>query len=314
MKLLDLVLLFERGKRRYHIVGDQNNGVLIGLDLEGRLFTYLEGQVLSRVNPEAFQRFSSRQEYVNPGGDGLWPAPEGSRLGYEYSTAGWRVPPGLCHARWQLQKKCANSALVAAEIDLINSEGRGLPCLFSRDIKFELHNSKLTLLVNECIEYLGREGLSQNLALLAPWSLCQFDCDEQSSLKLPACPASEIWDLYEPSSDSLRKQGPEEWTVSMKTDFRFQLGLSSLVPSLEFVNPTAGFSATRSASPLSPELKYIDIADQEPSNEPEGRAVCLSAYCDPSGFMEIEAAGGCPPRLEPGTKSSLEHKTEFVKF
>ena len=314
MRLLDLVMLFERGKKRYHIVGDQNNGVLIGLDLEGRLFTYMDGQVLSLVNPESFSRFSDRHAYVNPGGDVLWPAPEGSRLGYEYSCANWRVPPGLCYARWQVLEKCASSALVAAEVDLINSESLGLPCLFSRKVNTSLTNTGLTVLINECIEYLGRENLSTKQALLAPWSLCQFNCDEQSSLKLPPCPASEIWDLYEPDSSALRKQGTEGWTVSMKTDFRFQLGLSSQVAYLEFINPKMGFKAIRNAEPLDARLKYIDIADQDPANEPEGRPVCLSAYCDPSGFMEIEAAGGCPERLEPGSKTTLTHQTKFYRL
>jgi hypothetical protein len=31
--------LFQKGTKRYHLLGDTNNGLLIGLDLEGRLYT-----------------------------------------------------------------------------------------------------------------------------------------------------------------------------------------------------------------------------------------------------------------------------------
>lgn len=93
MKLTDFLKLMQHGQRRYHLVGDAACGTLIALDVEGRLFTVLKGEVLNRVNPDAFTDFSSSAAYLNPGGDGLWPAPEGSRLGYEYATPGWRVPP-----------------------------------------------------------------------------------------------------------------------------------------------------------------------------------------------------------------------------
>ena len=37
--------LFEKGRRRCLTVGDADAGVLIGLDLEGRLYAYHDGDV-----------------------------------------------------------------------------------------------------------------------------------------------------------------------------------------------------------------------------------------------------------------------------
>ncbi|MFA6929542.1 MAG: hypothetical protein WCT05_04390 [Lentisphaeria bacterium] len=311
MKLIDLIQLLERGKRRYHLVGDLKHGTVIALDIEGRLFSYLDGEVLNRVNPEAFSDFSSRTAYLNPGGDGFWPAPEGSRLGYEYSTGSWRVPPSLTNARWQVLEKTKTAALVGAEVDLINSEGRGIPCLFTRHITLENCSNQLTQKVTEKIQYLGRETLTQEQALLAPWSLCQFDCDADSQVRLPPCPSSEIWDMYSPESTVHRQLHPEGWQVCMKTDFRFQLGLSEQVSGLEFCDFRRKFKVQRTAEPLAEGLSYIDIADQDPTNQPNGRPVRFSAYCDPSGFMEIEAAGGTPKCLEPEAVTALQITTVF---
>lgn len=38
-----------------------------------------------------------------------------------------------------------------------------------------------------------------------------------------------------------------------------------------------------------------------------------SVYNDTNGFMEIEAAGGCPRRLEPGVTLTLTVHTRFSK-
>ena len=37
----ELIKLFEQASKRYHLIGTKENGVLVGLDLEGRLFTII---------------------------------------------------------------------------------------------------------------------------------------------------------------------------------------------------------------------------------------------------------------------------------
>ena len=77
----DLIVLLEQAGRRYHVVGDEKG--VVAASWEGRLFAIQDGKVRNRVNAEALCGISTR-EGLNPGGDGFWPAPEGSRLGYEY--------------------------------------------------------------------------------------------------------------------------------------------------------------------------------------------------------------------------------------
>ncbi|MBN1435950.1 MAG: hypothetical protein JW936_02650 [Sedimentisphaerales bacterium] len=82
MELQETIKLFKQAGKRYHLIGDESAGVLAGLDLEGRLFTVLRGKIINRVNPKAILGQCSKDEYLNPGGDGFWPGPEGSYLGY----------------------------------------------------------------------------------------------------------------------------------------------------------------------------------------------------------------------------------------
>ena len=129
----ELIALFEKGQKRYHLIGSIDNGVVVGLDLEGRLFTIINSEVVSRVNPEAFLGITDRKGYLNPGGDGLWPAPEGTCLGYEYAAGDWRVPPGLTAAKYKVIEADENHVLIEAEVDLINASGLGV-ALFSGEM------------------------------------------------------------------------------------------------------------------------------------------------------------------------------------
>ena len=48
-----LLLLFARAGKRAVQIGDAAAGAIVGLDLEGRWYGVLGGEVVSRVNPEA---------------------------------------------------------------------------------------------------------------------------------------------------------------------------------------------------------------------------------------------------------------------
>ncbi len=51
MKSEAFIDLFQKGAKRFHLLGDTNNGLLIGLDLEGRLYTILIGPGLAEQVP-----------------------------------------------------------------------------------------------------------------------------------------------------------------------------------------------------------------------------------------------------------------------
>lgn len=307
----ELLELLHKAKRRSHVIGSPENGIIVGLDIEGRLFTVLNGQVLSRVVPSAILNHSNKNNYQNPGGDALWPAPEGACFGYEYGTGKWRVPPAITGAVWEVEQSI-NKTVIRAEIDLVNNLQIGIPCEFERHIEFECRGKSQIQHVTELIRYIGVKKLDMDEFRLAPWSLCQFDVGPECKVIMPPPSPEDIWDMYD-SSLSQRGMSGDIYTVDAKTDFRFQLGLGAKVAWIEYASGDE-FSVKRNAGPLPSGQSYIDITDAPPEQLPSDRGVKLSIYCDPSGFMEIEACGGCPDTLVPGTELSVSIMTEYIQL
>ncbi|MBN1676089.1 MAG: hypothetical protein JXR37_33905 [Kiritimatiellae bacterium] len=367
MQYDELAGLFERGKRRYRLIGDDRAGVLAGLDLEGRLFAILDREVLNRVNPAAFLGESTQEAYLNPGGDGLWPAPEGTCLGYEYASGPWRVPPAITGARYRVQDTSPNHATIRAEIDLINNSGLGIPTAFERRISVAGKPNAVAVTVEERIEYLGTQTLSVRVrgygdvsegdgsrgrspsnarmqvirprmegerpreprhghtsrhmnagalngeqCLLAPWTLAQFDSGPGCEVVFPAVEPAAIRDLYDPSDSQRRVEG-DLWHTKTDAGPRYQIALGAGVEWIEYRDPRRSLRAHRTAENLPPGQAYVDIADAPPDQPPTGQGVRLSVYSDPSGFMEIEAAGGCPDVLAPGAVLSVVVTTLYAR-
>jgi hypothetical protein len=305
----DLISLMKKSCRRVHITGTAENGIIAGLDLEGRLFAVVNGRVLNRVVESAIANRSNRNAYLNPGGDALWPAPEGTCFGYEYGTGKWRVPPAITGAVWEVTEQSENKSVIRAEIDLVNNRQLGIPCEFERHIEIEQNRKSLSQNVTEIIRYIGDRTIAKDEFRLAPWSLCQFDSGEGCNVILPPPKAKDIWDMYD-SSLSKRGMSGDKYIVDTKTDFRFQLGLAENVPWIEYIKSNE-FRVKRFSGTLPPGQSYIDISDSPPEQFPSDKGVRLSIYCDPSGFMEIEASGGCPEVLYPGTELSVNVITEY---
>jgi hypothetical protein len=308
MKCDELLALCDKGKRRYHLIGDAAAGVVVGLDVEGRLFVTLGGEVLNRVNPEAFLETSSRERYLNPGGDGFWPAPEGTVFGYLYTTGKWRVPPGLSGARYRVTQAGPGHATVRAEVDLVNSRGLGVPLAFERRLSIATGPDGLTLSATECFEYLGDRPLPGRQCLLAPWTLAQFDCGPGCEVVFPGARKSEVWDLYDPS-DNQRRRAKGFWHTRTEGNQRYQIGIGRSVDWIEFRDPRRGLTVRRTADPLPADLEHIDIGDRPPAAKPISKRVRYSVYNDANGFMEIEAAGGCPAVIAPGAVLPLTIRT-----
>ena len=114
---------------------------------------------------------------------------------------------------------------------------------------------------------------------------------------MPPPSPEDIWDMYG-SSLSQRGMSGDKYIVDANTEFRFQLGLGGNVAWIEYAIGDE-FSVKRKIGPLPSGQRYIDIADAPPEQFPSDHGVKLSIYCDPSGFMEIEACGGCPETLVP---------------
>ena len=308
----ELVELFQRGARRFHVVGNLGNGVVAGLDLEGRLFAILNGEVVSKVNPEAILGEADSDTYQNPGGDGLWPAPEGTVFGYEYASGKWRVPPGVTGAQYKVAEKGEGYAKIRAEVDLINNRGLGIPTVFERAVRVSSDiGGGLTVRVMESIQYIGCTVLQKGQFSLAPWTLCQFDSGLKTEVTFNDVPASSFWDLYALSRDKQYRQDGV-WHTRTDGGMRYQLGMNKDVEWLEFMNPSRKFRVRRTATALPVGQEYIDIIDAPPDQMPSARGIRFSVYCDPGLFMEIEACGGCPETLIPECIMRVEVKTEYT--
>ena len=314
MKISGLLRAFGRAKKRVHVVGDEQTGVVAALDLEGRLYTYLDGEVLNRVNPDAIAGQSSAQQYLNPGGDGLWPAPEGTTLGYEYPTGAWRVPAGLRTSRWTVVTASTRAATIRAEVDLVNNQGLGVPTCFQRQIRIRPGKAAVTVETIDSITYCGTRSLGNGECLLAPWSLCQFDSGPGCEVVFPCEEQTSVWDLYDESSEPQRSW--EDGLCRTRTNgaLRYQIGIAADVPWIEYRHPKRKLVVRRQAEPLPIGQKWIDIRDVAPTISPGSRGIRYSVYSDPSLFMEIEAAGGCPETLEPGMTLAVKMTTRFGRM
>jgi len=305
----ELLNIIRLAFRRTHVIGTDQQGIIIALDLEGRLFAVMNGLVLNRVVATAISDRSNKNAFLNPGGDALWPAPEGNRYGYQYTTGAWRVPPSITGAVWEVVEHSDNGAVIRAEVDLVNNLQTGIPCEFERRITIAVQPSLLTQQVTEVIRYIGKRPLQKDEFLLAPWSLCQFDSGAGSKVILPIPAERDIWDMYA-SSASQRGAIGDQYIIDAHTESRFQVGLGKAIPWIEYTGPQP-FRVRRSAGPIPAQQRYIDIADVPPEEMPTRSGARFSVYCDPAGFMEMEACGGCPAKLNPGMELHVQVKTEY---
>jgi hypothetical protein len=312
MKATHILKAFAKAGKQVHVVGDLDAGVIIALDLEGRLFAVLDGEVLNRVNLDAIAGESTQKLYLNPGGDGLWPAPEGTSRGYQYSTGTWRVTPGLRAARYLVTQAAKNSAEVVAEVDLINAQGRGIPTLFKRRITLTPGRQSVTLRTVESISYLGQSPLRRTDCLLAPWTLCQFDSGPECEVVFPCTRKAAVWDLYDDPGDSQREWRGGLCRTATNGSQRYQIGIGAEVPWIEFQDARRGLVVRRRAGRLPAGQSYIDIRDATPRVAPARKGVRYSVYSDTANFMEIEAVGGCPAVIRSNAEMSIEVNTRFA--
>ena len=299
MNIEELVNICSRSGRRPQVISCGKAAVIAALGMEGRLFYAYNGEVVSLFRRESAENIStSKTGYLNPGGDGLWPAPEGTRFGYEYSTGSWRVPAAIISAQYDVVSQSADSLEIAAEIDLVNNQQLGIPCRFIRKVQVKELDNAAVIEQYDAIEYMGCCELAAGTFSIAPWSLSQFTVDKKTIARF-GDPGTPVRDLYQPSKELLSSDGK---IVTMKHDDknRIQLALPEKSSFVELLVPDKNLQITRTSAPLAENLHPVDIADFPPDADP-GDPVRYSIYNDPSGFMELEIVGGCTDDLVPGT-------------
>jgi len=298
MNIEELVNICSRSGRRPQVISCGKAAVIAALGMEGRLFYAYNGEVVSLFRRESAENIStSKTGYLNPGGDGLWPAPEGTRFGYEYSTGSWRVPAAIVSAQYDVVSQSADSLEIAAEIDLVNNQQLGIPCRFIRKVQVKELDNAAVIEQYDAIEYMGCCELAAGTFSIAPWSLSQFTVDKKTIARF-GDPGTPVRDLYQPSKELLSSDGK---IVTMKHDDknRIQLALPEKSSFVELLVPDKNLQITRTSAPLAENLHPVDIADFPPDADP-GDPVRYSIYNDPSGFMELETVGGSTDDLVPG--------------
>ena len=299
MNIEELVNICSRSGRRPQVISCGKAAVIATLGMEGRLFYAYNGEVVSLFRRESAENIStSKTGYLNPGGDGLWPAPEGTRFGYEYSTGSWRVPAAIISAQYDVVSQSDDSLEIAAEIDLINNQQLGIPCRFIRKVQVKELDNAAVIEQYDAIEYMGCCELAAGTFSIAPWSLSQFTVDKKTIARFGDS-GTPVRDLYQPSKELLSSDGK---IVTMKHDDknRIQLALPEKSSFVELLVPDKNLQITRTSAPLAENLHPVDIADFPPDADP-GDPVRYSIYNDPSGFMVLETVGGCTDDLVPGT-------------
>ena len=300
----------QKNGRRPVRISAGNAAVTAVLGMEGRLFLTHNNELISLFRPEAAEKISTAATgYFNPGGDGFWPAPEGTKFGYEYATGSWKVPAAIVSAQYDIVELKSDSLTIAAEIELINNQQLGIPCRFIRQVSVKEVDS--TTVVEQCdtIEYTGCCELAPGTFSIAPWSLSQFVVDDKTIARF-GDPGEAVRDLYMPSRELLDSDGK---IVTMKHDKvnRIQLALPEKSGFVELLMPEKNLQVTRTSAPLADGLLPVDIADYPPDADP-ATPVRFSIYNDPSGFMELETVGGCPAELVPGSKLTV-NMTNVIK-
>jgi len=308
MNIDQLIQLFRNAGKRAETVESGRLAAVVGLDLEGRIYYLRDGRVAGRVNPAAIAGRSGRAGYLNPGGDGLWAAPEGTCAGYQYGTGSWRVPAGLVNAHFQVTHRQPDAIEIEAEIDLVNARQLALPCIFRRVLSV----AGGVFRQRDSIEYIGSRELREGEFLLAPWSLCQFDAGPESYGRFPT--GSKLRDLYADSTGCRSTAADGSIRVRNSERERWQIAVGAECDEVELVLPERNLRVRRTATLPTAGQRHIDIADADPATTPAPEGVRYSIYSDPSGFMEIESAGGCAFPLRPGTRLELDTITELSEL
>jgi hypothetical protein len=189
----------------------------------------------------------------------------------------------------------------------------GIPTLFKRQIRIVKGINAVYLNVKESITFIGSKSFPRSNFLIAPWTLCQFDCGPGCEVVFPCIEKNCIWDLYEQNSNALRKFVKGFCHTITDGLHHYQIGIDSRVPWIEFHDPKRSLIVRRQADPIAKGLIYIDISDVIPDILPTQKGVRYSVYSDTANFMEIEAVGGCPEIISPNSELLLSVNTTFLK-
>lgn len=297
--------------------------LLVCPTLQGRIFASVGGELVHRFAPEGWPERARQGEFVNLGGNGLWPAPEGGAYAFNYNASGeWYVPLAIGREPAQVSECAADRAILRKEVELTNRRGERIAFTLRREIRLCPEPADLPAgligLSYECRDSFELHGqYNAERVLLAPWSLEQFPATADTVIfGLARTPAAALNFDYYPDSDPHADFVERSFCFPLAGRGKFQFGLKAahdpeLIGALD---ATRGLLIVRQAEPA--KGRYFNIADNDQPAGPWSAADRYSIFYSGSlaGFYELETIGavriGPTGQLEP---QPLVSRTHFLR-
>ncbi len=160
--------------------------VILCPDMGGRVFAELAGISLHRIDLECAAR--PDRPFNNFGGGNFWPAPEGGRFGFNYRGNEWYVQEAINVLPFGAASQDHLSATIQKKAGLTNRAGTVVEVNMKREFKLSpslpplLDKTKLhAVLSYQTVDSFNvLNSVSTDQALIAAWTLEQFDTSEQT--------------------------------------------------------------------------------------------------------------------------------------
>ena len=293
--------------------------ILLPPSLAGRIFCQWDGELIHRLDAASLGA-PAGGDYINLGGNSLWPAPEGGEYAFNYAenSDAWLVQDGIATTPVAIAPT-AEGAIVQKAITLSNRKGKSLDLTYYRTVSAEI--ALVAGYELEGMRYHTEDRFDAAAdqdatdVLLAPWSLEQFPGAEGivafGTLGDPAQPLN--LEFYgDPGHRIVHAAG--QFTFHLGGVDRHQIGIPvashptllgalDLNRSLLFVRRTAPQSG-----------RYFNIADNEQTAGPWSAADLYSIFNGGElGFFELETIGAMNVQDGRLGKSSLNSETLILK-
>lgn len=294
--------------------------ILLPPSLAGRIFCQWDGEMIHRLDSASLGA-PHTGDYINLGGNSLWPAPEGGEYAFNYgeNSDAWLVQDGIATAVPTITRTDDTSAILQKPITLSNRKGKSLHVNYFRAVSVEAALTAGYAL--EGMRYYtedrfdAAEDQDATDILLAPWSLEQFPGAEGviafGTLGNPSQPLN--LDFYGDPGDRIARVAGQ-FTFQLGGVDRHQIGIpvASHPALLGALDLNRSLLFVRRAAPQSG--RYFNIADNDQAAGPWSAADLFSVFNGGElGFFELETIGSMILDGERLGRSSLHSETLILK-
>ena len=293
-------------------------------DMGGRVFGECCGLSLHRIDLDCAAHPTTA--FNNYGGHNFWPAPEGGKLGFNYRGNEWYVQASINAQPFQVIKTDRKKAVIGKDIKLVNRAGTELDAHMRRAFSLLPEPPEMLarwplkgfLACSVTDSFKVRNKVPADQALLAPWTLEQFDASDEtiSFCSVPDAKTAINFDFYAHPGDKIiyHQKG-----FLYRTDARRkgQIGIKASAGALfiGFVDRSRSLVCLRQN--LSPQDgTFFNIADNDQPQGPYSAADNYSIFNSDQDMkaFELETIGSAKIRNNILCGSELISATAFAVF